>query len=136
MIVFRKYKIEDWARIKDAVEPFSPVDILEATARGVSITAIENNKILACGGISYIGSDTGVAWLKMSKKCLTKPLLWGRAIREIFRIMEDSVNLKIHTYILKDFCRGEKIAKLIGLRKTDESEEYNGNTYYRYAAVI
>ena len=50
--------------------------------------------------------------------------------------MKDSVeDLKIYTYVIKGFCKGDKLARMIGLKKTDEYEEYNGNIYFKYAVT-
>lgn len=140
MITLKEYEVEDWAEIDDAIEPFSPPMaeeyFLEITKRGVAITAVEDGAILACGGIVYANDKEGIVWLKLSKKCLKQSFRWARTIRETFNLMMKSVgNLKISTYILDNFCKGEKLARLIGLKRIDETKEYNGNIYYKYTAV-
>ena len=132
MITLREYKAEDWSEINDALEPFMPT-ALKVNEQGLVITAIEDGRIMACGGVVYTNSAKGVVWVKVSKKCLREPLRWARTIRETFRLMKDSVgDLRISTYILADFCKGEKLARLIGLKRTDETEEYKGNIYNKY----
>lgn len=138
MINLREYRIEDWARITDAVEPFSPnrpaQEFLLATERGVAITGEDDGIVMACGGIIYNGNSKGAVWLKVNKKCLGQPLRWGRAFRETFRLMKEVVgDMEISTYVLKDFCRGERMARLIRLRNTKETVEYNDNIYIKWA---
>ncbi len=138
MITLRKYEADDWAKIDDAIEPFMPVTLKDKlNERGLVITAIEDGRTMACGGIVYANGDEGVVWVKVSRKCLRKPLRWARTIREAFGLMKESVgDLRIVTYILENFCKGEKLARLIGMKRTNETEEYNGNTYNKYVAVI
>ena len=141
MITLREYKTEDWTKIDDAVEPFTPPipmeEFLEMTKNGVAITAIEKGSVMACGGIMYLDDTNGAVWLKMSKKCLIQSFSWARTICETFRLMKKAVgDLRISTYVLSDFCKGERLAKLIGLKRTDQIEEYNGNIYNKYTAVI
>ena len=63
--------------------------------------------------------------------------MWARAIKDTFRIMTESVgNIKMYTYILKDFCQGEKLARLINMKQTEESVEHNGNIYNKYMVVV
>ena len=127
--------MEDLALIKDAVEPFEPTesDFLE---RGILITAEDDGVIMACGGI-VIESDTeGTIWCKVSKECSRKSFAWARTMREAFSIMKKSVgNLRISTYILDGFCKGDRLAKLIGLERSNETKIHNGNTYIKYMAV-
>jgi len=49
--------------------------------------------------------------------------------------MDTVGDLKISTYVIDNFCKGERLAKLIGLKRTDEFGEYNGNKYYKYAVT-
>jgi len=138
MITLKEYEPEDWSAITDAVEPFSPLtptkEFLEMTKNSVAVTAIENGNVMACGGITYTSDETGIVWVKVSRKC--QGYRWARSIRETFRIMMDSIgDLRISTYVIRDFCKGDKLARLIGLQKTDEYEEYNGNIYYKYSVT-
>lgn len=141
MIILREYKVEDWSKIDDAIEPFmtlKPVkDFSEMVKRGLVITGVEDGHIMACGGVSYTSECEGVVWVKISRKCLRQPLGWARTIHETFRLMKEAVgDLQISTYIVNNFCKGEKLARLIGLKRTDETEEYNGHIYNKYSMVI
>lgn len=137
-MIFRDFETEDWLMIKDAVEPFMPMapsGFLEQTDRGISITAVEDGEVMACGGITFMNDKEGIVWVKVSKKCQERPFEWARTIRETFKLMMDSVDVEVSTFILSGFCQGEKLARLIGLKPTDEKYTYNGNTYYRFKAV-
>ena len=142
MIILRDFEIKDWSDIDDAVEPMMPLvpteSFLEmARSRGISVTAVEDGKVMACGGIMYINNDEGMVWTKISKKCLGRSFRWARIIKETFQIMMDSVgDVQISTYILDNFCKGEKVARLIGLKLTEEAHVYNGNTYHIFKAVV
>ena len=136
MITFEEFKKEDWWKITDVVEPF-PIDVpLDILFRGISMTALDDGRIMACGGIVLMSETEGTIWCKVSKKCLENSFSWARTMKEAFGLMIDNVgDVKISTYILQGFCRGEKLARLIGLRKSDETEIHNGNTYHKYTAV-
>ncbi len=141
MITLRKYKPDDWVMIDDAVEPFMFLEPLEdfnrVIQRGIAVTAIEDGVVMSCGGVSYVNEDEGIAWLKMSKKCLKQTYRWGRTIKETFKLMTEALgNMKIVTYILKDFCKGAKVARLIGMTKSDKTYKFNNNIYNRYVMVI
>ena len=108
-------------------------DFLE---QGIAVTAEEDGIIMSCGGIIFATETEGIIWTKVSKKCLAKGYAWARTMKETFEIMMKSIgDIKISTYIINDFCQGAKLARLIGLKKTGETEEYNGNIYYKYTAV-
>jgi len=135
MMHLAEFKDEDWFRIEDAVEPFSADGPIDMIGQGVSVTATEDGKVMACGGIILHG-DEGAVWVRVSSKCKEKSYRWARNFKETFRIMLESVgDIKVCTYILSDFCEGERLAKLIGLEKTDESRERDGRIYYKYMAV-
>ena len=131
MIMLREYKVEDWTSIQDAVEPFCALGgDIDVTTQGIAVTATDDD-VMACGGICYI-EDEGRAWMKMSAKCKDSAYTWARTIKEAFRLMIDSVDIPVHTYILKGFCDGERVARAIGMKRTDETEILDGNTYYKY----
>ena len=134
-MIMRLYKDSDWSEIKDAVEPFSPLlPNLQVGKRSVAVTAIEDNKIMACGGITFISDTEGLIWVKVSKKCRKAAYRWARTIRETYTAMVDSIGeIKISTWIVKDFCKGYKLARMIGLKRTSESQKYKGNIYYKYS---
>jgi hypothetical protein len=132
MIEVFEYKPEHYEAIKDAVEPFSvPKDCVGVKDRGIAITGTDGDA-MACGGIMYV-EDGGVVWLKVSKSCSKNAYAWGRSIKEVFALMLESVDVPVYTYILDGFCQGARLAKSIGLKKTDEVQEHNGNRYYKYA---
>ena len=140
MITLRPYKDEDWKAITDAVEPFSPLlpgdSFADIAKRSVAVTGMEDGEIMACGGITFTSNDEGMVWVKVSTKCKRSGYTWARTIKEVFNAMMDSVaELQISTYVLSDFCKGDKLARMIGLKKTSEKEEYKGNKYYKYTAV-
>ena len=136
MILFKEFKTEDWVKITDAVEPFASVESVEILLKGISTTAVEDGEVMACGGIVLESETEGTIWCKVSKKCLGNSFSWARTMKEAFALMMDTLgDVKISTYILKGFCRGDKLARLIGLKKTNETKIHNGNTYYKYTEM-
>lgn len=139
MILLEKYTIEHWKQIDDAIEPFTPLippdNFVELTNRSIAVTGLENGVVMACGGVTYKNDDEGLVWVKVSKKCLREPYRWAKTILQAFRIIMDVVDLKVSTYVIKDFIKGDKLARIIGLERTDEYEEYNGNIYYKYTVT-
>lgn len=133
MILLRKYKPEDF-NIPDAIEPFcSPTDDTGVAERGIAVTA-EDGDTRACGGIVYTSETEGMIWMKISKKCERNAYRWARTLKEGFKIMIDSVDIKVYTYILSGFCSGERLARSLGMTKTDETEDMNDRTYYKWVA--
>lgn len=137
-MTIREYREGDWEKITDAVEPFVPPtatsSFLQGIHRGISVSGEEGGEVVACGGIIYNNTE-GTVWLKIDKRC--RGLGWVRTIREVFALMKKSVgDLNITTHVLKGFCRGDKMAKMIGLKATDDSVSYNGNKYTKYVTVI
>jgi hypothetical protein len=136
----RLYKDSDWELITDAVEPFTPLlpddSFLHIAERSVAVTGTEANEVMACGGITFLNNTEGLVWVKVSKGCRKSAYKWARTIRETFRVMLESVgDLKVYTYVLDSFCKGDKLARMIGLTKTDETATHNGKIYYKYTAV-
>lgn len=140
MITLKEYEPKDWSKISDAVEPFmfhEPLkEFNEIVKRGLAVTAIEDGNVMVCGGIAYINDNEGIVWVKVSKKCIEQSFRWARGIRETFRLMMDSMgSMKIATYILEDFCKGEKMARMIGMKKVGETYEFCGKMYNKYSVV-
>ena len=137
-IQLRKYQTDDWFRIADSVEPFVPPEpieeFLKSTKHGISVTGVEDGVVMACGGIFYADDNKGIAWLKVSKKCTG--FSWARTIKETFALMKKVAgDLEIYTYILDNFCSGEKTARMIGLKKANEIKLYNNKIYTKYTMV-
>lgn len=140
MILLKEYDINDWIEIDDAVEPFSPPrppeNFAEMTKNSIAVTGIEDGNVMACGGITYTSSDEAVIWVKVSRKCLKHPYKWAKSIRDAFKIIRESIgDIKLYTYVLDNFCKGEKMARLIGLIKSDQMEKYKGRTYYKWQTL-
>lgn len=137
MIKLKLYKDSDWSEIKDAVEPFSPLlPNGSFSEHSLAVTGIEDGEIMACGGITFISDTEGLVWVKVSKKCNKEAYRWARTIRETFTAMMDSIkDIEISTYVIKDFCKGDKLARMIGLKNTGKYQEYKGNKYYKYTVT-
>jgi hypothetical protein len=132
MIETRPFRDEDYEAIQDAVEPFAGTkDVVGIKDRGVSITATDGD-VMACGGILYTSDTEGLAWMKISKGCKHNAFTWARTIREVFSLMVKATELNVFTYVIDGFEEGDRLARAIGLSKTDEKEEHNGKIYYKY----
>ena len=140
MITLKKYETKDWLKINDAVEPFMFMESFgefnKLVQRGIAITAIEDGAVMSCGGIAYINEKESLVWVKVSKKCLSQPVRYARGIRETFKLMIKSLgSMKIVTYIVEDFCKGERLAKMIGMKKVGKTYEFNSKMYNKYMVV-
>jgi hypothetical protein len=135
MIKVRKYKNEDLAEIKNPIEPFcSIIDDMDIASTGLAVTGVDDG-VMACGGIFFTDDTDGMVWLKVSEKCKENAFGWARTIKEVFGLMMDSVEMNVYTYVLEGFCQGDRMARSIGLKKTDETEKHNGNIYYKYVVT-
>jgi hypothetical protein len=135
-MILVEFKESHWSEIADPIEPFSPdmqtEDFFKMVKNGVSITGMEDGKVMACGGVSFIDDENGMAWLKASQTCLLKPLKWARRFKDVFRVMREAMDVEVATYVLSGFCQGDRVARLIGMKSTGEETEQNGNTYIKY----
>lgn len=139
MIEIKLYKKGDWYKIEDSVEPFMPVytDFDYIAAKGIAVTATDNDKVMAVGGVTFINDKEGTVWVKVSKACAKRPIMWARFIKNTFKIMTESVgDIEIYTYILDNFCKGEKLARIIKMKRCDITREHNGNIYNKYKVVL
>jgi hypothetical protein len=140
MIEVRLYQHGDWEAIIDAVEPFSPPfpteEFNQMIVHSLAATGLEGGRIMACGGITLTSDNNGLVWLKMSKQCGRNAYRWGRTIKETIICMKEALGItNIYTYIVDNFCKGDKLARMVGLRRTDEHEKYKGNKYYKYVVT-
>jgi hypothetical protein len=134
MIELREFKLEDFTAIENAVEPFCTADDVNgATEQGIAVTATDG-ACMACGGICMM-EDEGIAWMKISEGCKDNAYAWARTIKEAFSLMIESVDMPVVTYILKGFCQGDRLARAIGMKKTNIKAEFNGNIYYKYTVA-
>ena len=130
-----EFKPEDFDSITDPIEPFCSVEGDSVMAsKGVALTAVDGDA-MACAGILYTSDTEGMIWMKISSKCRANAFRWARTIREGFKFMVKSCGVDVYTYILDGFRDGERLAKSLGLNKTEETKEHNGNTYYKYVVV-
>jgi len=131
VIFFRQFKLQDWIDI-DAVEPFCPRfptdEFSKAVKNGFAVTAVRDDKIMACGGLVFAAEP--VVWLKVAKNCYSLAL--AKAIIDTAKIIREIVDAPIYTYILEDFKKSERLAKIIGFEKTSERFEYENRFYRKY----
>jgi len=134
VILYRPFELQDWIDIK-AVEPFCPDfptdNFLNAVKNGAAVTAVQDDKIIACGGIVFL--DDTFLWLKVAKGYQSIEL--AKVIIETAEFLIQTVKTPIYTYVLKNFKKGEKLAKLVGFKKTNETKEYNHHTYMKYVVL-
>ncbi len=105
--------------------------------RGIAVTAVDDDKAMACGGVTFLNDKEGIVWVKVSRDCTNRPVMWARTIKETFGLMIDSVkDMRISTWVLDGFCRGEKLARFIKMKRSDETVRYNNNIYNKYTVVL
>lgn len=140
-MTIREYKTGDWSDVVDPVEPFVPIvgdgEFDTIASHGIAVTATDGDEVMAVGGVTLVSDTEGMVWVKVSQQCAKRPIAWARVIKEVFGLMVSSVGgVEVYTYVLKGFCKGEKLAKLIKMHKTDQSVEHNGNIYTKYLVVV
>lgn len=129
-MMLRLYKSNDWDKI-NVFEPFMvPVDSKDY-CNGLAVTAIDNGRILGCGGIVFVG-NIGMVWVRLDKN-LGSHISAARTILRMFNTMRDLVgDMKVIAYVLDCFERGERLASFVGLKKNCEKIKFNGNSYNKW----
>jgi len=131
VILLRPFELQDWIDI-DAAEPFCPKlptdEFSAAVQNGFGVTAVQNNKIIACGGLVF--APEPIVWLKVSKDCHS--VFVAKTIIDVAGIMRETVDMPIYTYILEGFKKSEKLARLAGFKKTGKKFEYENRFYHEY----
>lgn len=140
MIKVRIYEKGDWNKVKGSVEPFMPIytssefDVI--ASRGVAVTATEEGEAIACGGVTFMGAS-GFVWLKMNNSKVRKPIETALLMRDIFKLMVESVgDVEVSTYILDGFRKGERLARFIGMEKNCEFVTFRNRIYNKYTVVV
>lgn len=126
---FRDFQISDLNSI-EPIEPYMEIveDWDKVKDNAIGITAVEDGVPIACGGV-IVGEEARF-WVRSSG---AKPFALFRIIQEAKSILMDSLGDMVYSaLILSGFGRGEKLARILGFRKTDKTVEYNNKTYYRY----
>ncbi len=135
---FKKFVKEDWFNIKECVRMYSKEiddNFFKIIQNGINTSIVEDDKVLACGGVVYVKKDIAEAWIKVSAEAKGIKLL--RIIRDGFKILIESMKgIIIQSYVLSGFKQGEKLAEFLGFYKTVDSIDINGERYDRYVQTI
>ena len=135
------YKKGDWAKVKETVEPFMPLTddgfFDDIALLGIAVTVTEDDKSICCGGVTFLSKDDGYVWIKINKNCITNIIATARVIRETFELMLDSMSgIKVSTYILDGFRKGERLARFVGMKKNCKSICFRNHKYNKFMVVI
>ena len=108
----------------------------EYSKRSLALTVFDDDVVMVCGGVVCVNDTDGIIWVTVSAKCRRQPYRWARTIREFFGIIMRALgSMTVITYILADYCKGEKLARSIGMSKSGEVYEFNGNIYNKYMVI-
>lgn len=116
MITLRLYQDGDHKAIADCIEPTVDGEApSEEMLCGVILTALDDGKPVACGGISLTSEDEGYVWIRASRELQKTVLL--RIIKEGHEIVKESFNLKrLFVLIQADFHKGQRLAERFGFK--------------------
>lgn len=129
-MILRLYESQDWDKI-NAFEPFMVPVNSKDYCNGLAVTAIDNERVIGCGGIVFI-KEIGMVWVRLDKD-LGSHIRMARTILRMFNTMCDLVgDMKVIAYVLDCFERGERLASFVGLKKNCKKIEFNGNIYNRW----
>jgi len=121
----------DWESIADPVEMGLPEQ--NVFQDSVGLTAIVDGEIRVVGGIWLVDEDTGYLWMKISKQISKHPKQLMRVLREGLAILDDSFGVPhILTYVDENFVQGDRLCRLMGLERTEESKEHENKRYFVY----
>lgn len=136
----KEFEIKDWYKIKcPSVVYGKEIEnaILESTKCGVNFSIVDNNRVIAVGGIVYLKEEITEAWLKVSKK-IKKKIKFLRLIKTGFDILAStfSKNVVIQSHVLSGATINEKLVKYLGFYKTVDSMDIQNERYDRYVKSL
>lgn len=105
----------------------------------IGYTGIEDDTILACGGVHKMWDGVGEAWLLVSKEGYEKPKTVGKYTQYIFQhILEEHGLFRIQASVSAIDSRANRYAEWLGFEKEGIMKKYapDGSDYIRYARVI
>ena len=105
----------------------------------IGYTGIEDDKILACGGVHKMWEGVGEAWLIVGKEGYDKPRTVGKYTSYIFQhILEEHGLFRIQASVSAIDERANRYAQWLGFEKEGIMRKYapDGSDYIRYARVI
>lgn len=100
----------------------------------VSFTAIDGDKIIACGGLVEMWENRGLAWMVLSDIAKNYMLQLTRAIMRYLRVAKYR---RIETAVRSNFLEGHRWADLLGFKYEGTMRGYgiSGDDYDLYARV-
>ena len=133
--MYRDFIPEDLTAIANPAEPFA-TDCIgpELIGRVIGITRVENDKVMACGGVYFTDAVTATVWMRIDIACFEQPIKWARIILGIFKGIERSIKdgVQLETYVAEGFERGVKLIDKLGFKATGETLTMNDRLFNRY----
>jgi len=126
------YQKGDHESIKDSVEPFvETFDTEPDLTCGVCLTATEDDRPIACGGILMTSETEGEVWLKLGQKMPSLTLC--KLLKQGYKIAEDSFNLsRLTARVQEGWDTGRRFVEWFGFEGTSETIQMMGRTYRIY----
>ena len=102
-------------------------------------TGIENNAVLACGGVHKLWKGVGEAWLMIGREGYERPKVVAKYTQYIFQhLLEDNDLFRIQASVSAIDTRAIRYAEWLGFEKEGIMKKYgpDGSDYIRYARVV
>ena len=105
----------------------------------IGYTGVEDDAVLACGGVHRLWEGVGEAWLMVGKEGYEKPKTVGRYTQYIFQhILEEHGLFRIQASVSAIDSRAIRYAEWLGFENEGIMKKYgpDGSDYIRYARVV
>lgn len=131
MIEIREYKEGDYESIVQCKEGVGFMDMKDVLPSSILATLTDNKIPIVVGGITLL--DRPTAWARVQDGIKLKHTV-VRIIKESIRIIAKESGIDEYVSYIKDgFIQGDRLASAIGMKETEEKQEYYGNTYKVYS---
>ena len=136
-MIIRSFRKEDILSIQNAIEPEYSCTANYDMCRAVfslSATMEDNGTPVLCGGINIDENDDNVCWIWciVANPVKNKVKLYRTLIEGLKIVIAESGCGIVKTLVLKDFEKGERLARHAGFKPTGAVEEMNGLAYLEY----
>ena len=105
----------------------------------LAFTGIVNGKPIFAAGMKMVWGNVAEGWVIATKDVWNSPLAVARAIKKDFARVAKQHNIKrVQTAVRKDFDKGIRFAKWLGLENEGLMKYYgfDGSHQYRYARIF
>lgn len=117
MILFKEFEASDldFETIEDLDENWTPEFAKAVEDSKLAVTAVVDNKVVACGGVHPVDDFSGEIWIRLSHWCVDHPVRIIRWLRSGFDVVEEKYPFKqINAHVKEGFCESEKLLRFLG----------------------